>query len=68
MVITIKLISPRISDEVVCWVLAAVLHLLLLFWQVDPMRNKEIRNPIISIDYITEEIGPPMDYRREKKE
>ena len=67
MVITIKLMSPRINDEVACWILAAVLHLLLLFWQVDPMRNKEIRNPIVSIDYITEEIGPPLDYRREKK-
>ncbi len=66
MVITIKLISPRISDEVACWVLAAMLHLLLLFWQVDPMRNKEVRNPIISIDYITEEMGPPMDYREKK--
>jgi TonB family protein len=67
MVITIKLISPRINDEIVCWVLAAMLHLLLLFWQVDPMRNKEIRNPIISIDYITEEIGSPPMTHREKK-
>ncbi|MCK5534177.1 energy transducer TonB [bacterium] len=67
MVITIKLINPRLTDEIICWVLAILMHSLLLFWQVSPIGDREIRNPIISIDYISEEIGPPLPAYREKK-
>ena len=59
--------SPRRVDEVVCWMLALMLHSLLLFWQASPY-SKAVRSAIVSIDYIMEEIGPsPLSVHPEKR-